>query len=39
MPRLVSRINGGKANVIVTIVAETNPTPKKKMNGSMYTNE
>ena len=39
MPRLVSRISGGKANVMVTMVAETKPILKKKTNGSMYTNE
>ena len=35
IPRFVSRIRGGNAKVMVTIVAETAPTPKKKMNGSM----
>ena len=39
MPRFVSRTIGGSANTIVTIVADTSPMPKKKMNGSMNTNE
>ena len=32
-------MSGGRANTIVTIVADSSPMPKKKMNGSMYTNE
>ena len=35
MPKLVNRISGGRAKTMVTIVAETNPTPKKNTNGSM----
>ena len=39
MPRLVRRMSGGRANTMVTIVAETSPMPQKKMKGSMYTKE
>ena len=35
MPRLVSRISGGRANTMVTIVPGTTPILQKKMTGNM----